>query len=129
MIILLLVSAYSFITGFIYYNFETYLPSGEFNSDGAYNASDNYMNLNVKYKGNMVDLNRDAFEISKDAAVRGFDSDQATRDEAYKFCTGCHAMLCKLCCACRYSFLSCGSVVGYCASVLRCLVVLLSCSF
>jgi hypothetical protein len=75
-------TAYSFITGFIFYNFDPHSENGQ--RDAAYS----FIEISSKYKNNLVGLNRDAFDISKESAVRGIESDQATRESMYNFCTG-----------------------------------------
>ena len=79
---------YSFVTGFIFYNFEHFTADGLFNVKGATQGSDNYVDLSVKYKNNLVGLNRDGFDACKESSVRGLSTDQASRDSIYKFCTG-----------------------------------------
>mmetsp|Transcript_17910 Transcript_17910/g.33677 ORF Transcript_17910/g.33677 Transcript_17910/m.33677 type:complete len:755 (-) Transcript_17910:313-2577(-) len=80
-------NAYSFVTGFIFYNYDFLTPEGEFNQEAQTNSQALYMDLNVKYKENLVGLNRDAFEISKDSAVRSVNPSQETRNKIYEFCT------------------------------------------
>jgi hypothetical protein len=82
------VTAYSFITGFIFYNFPAYTNDGEFNTAGNVRGLDSYLDLSLKYKDNLVGLNRDAFDMSKESAIRGYNADPASRESIYNFCTG-----------------------------------------
>ena len=77
-----LYTAFSFITGLIFYNFDPYTSSG------LQNSSNNFMDLSLKYYNNLSQLNRDAFNISKDSSLRGVNLDQSVREKHYEFCTG-----------------------------------------
>lgn len=80
-------NAYSFVTGFIFYNYEFLTTEKQFNSDSQMKSQEMYMDLNVKYNENLAGLNRDAFDISKDSAVRNVNPSQDTRNSIYRFCT------------------------------------------
>ena len=81
-------TAYSFVTGFIFYNFAQFTADGQFNNIGSRASIYSYIDLSVKYKNNLVGLNRDGFDACKESSVRGLSTDQASRDSIYKFCAG-----------------------------------------
>ena len=82
MLLMFRISAYSFVTGFIFYNYDTTSPTGYEESLTA------YMEFNLKYEDRHAVLNRDAFDACKASAIRGYEADQATRQAMYNFCTG-----------------------------------------
>lgn len=93
--------AYSFITGFVFYNFDNIgndTLSGQpgnmtglynFNLEGMEESETNFFALVIKYRHRLDDLNRDAFDSSKEAVVSSFyQTDGVERAALYNYCTG-----------------------------------------
>jgi hypothetical protein len=114
-------TAYSFITGFIFYNFNTYNDTmydellaqenvgnmsmyldNVYNVEGAVESEKNFFSLISKYKNRLGALNRDAFNSSKDGTLSSYvEVNQTSRDAIYNYCTGiyaaCYILLYALC--------------------------------
>lgn len=98
---------YSFITGFIFYNYNPYNEtmyqeaieednnvlnmdlSGMYNIEGRIESDNNFFNLVMKYFDDFQSLNRDAYDSCRESAVHNVvPLDQSERDRMYKYCTG-----------------------------------------
>lgn len=100
---LCLSTAYSFVTGFLFYNFNNTIEMSSevqngnynithfFNVEGMKDSEDNFFKLISKYRHRLPLLNRNAFNASKEAVVSAFfktDPNNVQRDLLFKYCTG-----------------------------------------
>lgn len=73
---------------------EGYVPdpadtAAVYNQEGRREAESNFFTLVNKYGGRLQELNRDAFDSSKESYARNvFEVDQDRRKEFYEYCTG-----------------------------------------
>mmetsp|Transcript_8750 Transcript_8750/g.14891 ORF Transcript_8750/g.14891 Transcript_8750/m.14891 type:complete len:674 (-) Transcript_8750:138-2159(-) len=84
--ILFTCNAYSFVTGFLFYNYDN--GGATYNLEGRFESDSNFFNLVIKYMDNFERLNRDSFDSCKETALGSFNSlvDPAKRERLFDYC-------------------------------------------